>query len=68
MQDVLKIAYMVDQSHNLKPKIEAMIQTVMTAQEMFAKACLVDRESLRRRANEVGHGWGGGNCPSGFLH
>ena len=38
---------MVDQSHNLKPKIEAMIQTVMTAQELYAKACLVDREKLR---------------------
>ena len=28
------IAYMVDQSHNLKGKIEAMIQTVRTAQEL----------------------------------
>ena len=46
-QDVTRIAYMVDQSHNLKPKIEAMIQTVVTAQELFAKACLVDREKLR---------------------
>ncbi|MCC7290751.1 MAG: sugar isomerase [Phycisphaerales bacterium] len=43
----LPIAYMIDQSHNLKPKIEAMIQTVMTAQEMFTKALLVDREALR---------------------
>ena len=42
-----EIAYMIDQSHNLKPKIEAMIQTVMTAQELFAKACLVDRKKLR---------------------
>lgn len=40
------IAYMVDQSHNLKPKIEAMIQTVMTAQEMVAKAAIVDHERL----------------------
>ena len=29
------IEYMIDQSHNLKPKIEAMIQTVMTAQELY---------------------------------
>ena len=43
-----KIAYMVDQSHNLKPKIEAMIQTVTTAQELWAKAALVDREALRK--------------------
>ena len=36
------IAYMVDQSHNLKGKIEAMIQTVTMAQELFSKAALVD--------------------------
>ena len=45
-RDVSHIAYMIDQSHNLKPKIEAMIQTVTTAQELFAKACLVDRAAL----------------------
>ena len=39
---------MVDQSHNLKPKIPAMIQTVTWAQELFSKAYLVDLESLRR--------------------
>lgn len=44
--DVSKIAYMIDQSHNLKPKIEAMMQTVVTAQELYLKACLVDREKL----------------------
>jgi L-rhamnose isomerase/sugar isomerase len=44
----LDIAYMIDQSHNLKPKIEAMIQTVMTAQEHFAKALLVDHDALAR--------------------
>ncbi len=46
-RDVSKIAYMIDQSHNLKPKIEATIQTVTTAQEMFTKACLVDRKKLK---------------------
>jgi len=40
------IAYMIDQSHNLKGKIEAMIQTVNMAQELFAKASLVDYERL----------------------
>lgn len=45
--DVSAVAYTVDQSHNLKPKIEAMIQTVVHAQELFAKACLVDRKALR---------------------
>ncbi|MBV8552767.1 MAG: sugar isomerase [Acidobacteriaceae bacterium] len=40
------IAYMVDQSHNLKGKIEATIQTVTFAQELFAKAALVDHKRL----------------------
>src|SRR5262249_51532623 len=34
------------QSHNLKGKIEAMIQTVTMAQQLFAKAALVDHEQL----------------------
>ena len=42
----LDVAYMVDQSHNLKGKIEAMVQTVMTAQELYVKAALIDREKL----------------------
>src|SRR5439155_8594556 len=40
------VAYMVDQSHNLKPKIEEMIQTVTTARELFAKAAIVDHKRL----------------------
>src|ERR1700744_6333210 len=36
------VAYMIDQSHNNKGKMEAMVQTVITAQELFAKAALVD--------------------------
>jgi L-rhamnose isomerase/sugar isomerase len=39
---------MIDQSHNLKPKIEEMIQTAIAAQELFAKAALVDHEALSR--------------------
>ncbi len=42
------IAYMIDQSHNLKGKIEAMIQTVTTAVELYAKAALVEHEKLAR--------------------
>lgn len=41
-----QVAFMVDQSHNLKGKLEAMVQTVCTAQELFARAALVDREEL----------------------
>lgn len=40
------IAYMIDQSHNLKPKTEEMIQTALAAQELFAKAALVDHAKL----------------------
>lgn len=40
------IAFMIDQSHNLKEKMEAMVQTVSTAQELWVKAALVDREKL----------------------
>jgi L-rhamnose isomerase/sugar isomerase len=50
------IAYMIDQSHNLKGKIEAMIQTVSIAQALFAKAALVDHEALavaQRRSDLV---------------
>jgi L-rhamnose isomerase/sugar isomerase len=49
----MDVAYMVDQSHNLKGKIEAMVQTVMTAQELYVKqqACdLVAAEELYRGA------------------
>jgi len=40
------IAYMIDQSHNLKGKIEETIQTVEMAQMLFSKASLVDYEQL----------------------
>ncbi len=42
------IAYMIDQSHNLKGKMEAMVQSVVTAQELFAKASLVDHKKLAK--------------------
>jgi L-rhamnose isomerase/sugar isomerase len=41
-------AYMIDQSHNIKPKIEAMIQSVMSIQEIYAKVLVVDRDALER--------------------
>ena len=46
------IVYMVDQSHNLKGKIEAMIQTVCTAQELYARAAMVDHERLAKLQKE----------------
>jgi L-rhamnose isomerase/sugar isomerase len=42
------VRFTVDQSHNIEPKIEAMIQTVLNLQEAYAKALLVDRAALAR--------------------
>jgi L-rhamnose isomerase/sugar isomerase len=42
----LDVAFMIDQSHNLKGKLEAMVQTVMSAQELWLKSALLDRERL----------------------
>ena len=47
------IAYMIDQSHNLKGKIEAMIQTVVMAQELYSKAALVDYAALADAQNKM---------------
>ena len=60
------IAYMIDQSHNLKGKIEAMIQTVVMAQALYAKAALVDLERLAaaQRASRSGCG---GVVPAGRV-
>ena len=40
------VPYMIDQSHNLKNKIEETLQTAATAQELFVKAALVDHKKL----------------------
>src|SRR5579859_7577441 len=39
--------YMLDQSHNIEPKVPALIRSVMNLQEAFAKALLVDLPALR---------------------
>ncbi len=41
------VAYMLDQCHNIEPKIPAQIRSVMNVQEATAKALLVDAEALR---------------------
>jgi L-rhamnose isomerase/sugar isomerase len=41
------IAYMLDQCHNIEPKIPAVIRSVMNVQEATAKALLVDQAALR---------------------
>jgi len=42
------IAYMIDQCHNLKPKIEEMIQSVENIHKIYAKSLIVDRKSLKK--------------------
>ncbi len=50
-----RIDYMIDQTHNIEPKIEAMLLSVMNLQEAYAKALLVDRNTLAeaRRSGDV---------------
>ena len=40
------VAFMIDQSHNVEGKIDAMIQSVMNIQTAYAKALLVDDARL----------------------
>ncbi len=40
------VAFMIDQSHNVEGKIDAMIQSVMNIQTAYAKALLIDEERL----------------------
>ncbi|GAA3387534.1 L-rhamnose isomerase [Cryptosporangium minutisporangium] len=41
-----EIAFMLDQCHNIEPKIPGQIRSVMNVQEATAKALLVDRDAL----------------------
>lgn len=47
-----RIAYMIDQAHNIEPKIEAMILSVTNLQEAYAKALIVDRAALAEARRE----------------
>jgi L-rhamnose isomerase/sugar isomerase len=49
------VNFMLDQCHNIEPKIPGQIRSVMNAQEATAKALLVDRDALRaaQRAGDV---------------
>lgn len=40
------VAFMIDQSHCIEPKLPAMIRSVMNVQTQYAKALLVDRKAL----------------------
>jgi L-rhamnose isomerase/sugar isomerase len=41
------VAFMLDQCHNIEPKIQGQIRSVMNVQEATAKALLVDVDALR---------------------
>jgi L-rhamnose isomerase/sugar isomerase len=42
------IAFMIDQSPNIEPKVEGMIQTVINIQMAYAKALIVDSKTLHQ--------------------
>jgi L-rhamnose isomerase/sugar isomerase len=41
------VAYMIDQSHNIEPKLEAMLVSVLNCQTAYARALIVDYARLR---------------------
>jgi L-rhamnose isomerase / sugar isomerase len=40
------VAFLIDQSHNIEGKVDAMIQSIMNIQTAYAKALIVDDERL----------------------
>ncbi|SMD24992.1 L-rhamnose isomerase [Kibdelosporangium aridum] len=46
------VAFMLDQCHNIEPKIPALIRSVLNVQEATAKALLVDANALRQAQSE----------------
>ncbi|MGN9842903.1 L-rhamnose isomerase [Nonomuraea sp. H19] len=46
------VAFMLDQCHNIEPKIPGQIRSVMNVQEATAKALLVDRDALAAAQTE----------------
>lgn len=42
------VAYMIDQSHNIEPKLEAMLLSVMNCQTAYAKALIVNYSALEQ--------------------
>lgn len=54
------VSYMIDQSHNIEPKLEAMLRSVLNCQIAYAKALVVDYPALHasQLAGDIlqGHG------------
>ncbi len=46
------VAYMIDQSHNIEPKLEAMLLSVLNCQTAYARALIVDYGKLAQRQME----------------
>jgi len=46
------VAFMLDQCHNIEPKVPAMLRSVLNVQEATAKALLVDRAALAKAQAE----------------
>jgi L-rhamnose isomerase/sugar isomerase len=44
---VENIAYMLDQSHNIEPKVEGILQSVINVQTAYAKALIVNKKTLK---------------------
>jgi L-rhamnose isomerase/sugar isomerase len=55
LADAAGVAFMLDQCHNIEPKIPGQIRSVMNVQEATAKALLVDPDALlaAQRAGDV---------------
>ncbi len=53
--DTSQVAYMIDQSHNIKNPTEAMIQTLESLQHAYARSLIVDRQKLKaaQQANDT---------------
>lgn len=49
------VSYMLDQSHSVEPKLEAMILSILNVQTAYAKALLIDRDALteKQQAGDV---------------
>ena len=43
------VAYMIDQNHNIEPKAEAMVLSVLNVQTAYARALIVGRAALAQR-------------------
>jgi L-rhamnose isomerase / sugar isomerase len=50
-----QVMYMIDQSHNIEDKIEAMLLSLLNCQVAYAKALIVDRPALlaKQRSGDV---------------